>query len=73
LQLVGALAIIQNTGMNGLRHSIEHHSTPRTWQRLKKSLHEQEINSTMRFNSLRVAEGHLRMFEPLRLQNYVKS
>jgi hypothetical protein len=70
LQLVGALAIINNTGMNGLRHILEHHSTPRTWQRLKKSLQEQEINSTMRFNPLRVAEGHLQAFTPLHLDDF---
>ena len=38
LQIVGALAVNNNIGMNGLRNLVESHSNARTWQRLKAEL-----------------------------------
>lgn len=70
LRLVGALAIIQKDGMAGLRARVERHNTPRVWYRLKKQLAELPVSSKMRYNPLRVAEGHLRDFKPLRLNDY---
>ncbi len=70
LQLVGALAIVQKEGMEGLRVRVEQSANPRTWGRLKASLQGISVSSHMKYNALRVAEGHLRRFEPLRLADY---
>ena len=67
LQLVGALAIIQKEGMDGLRTHLQGHTTSRTWYGLKKQLRGINLTSHMKYAPVRVAETHLHEFKPLRL------
>lgn len=70
LSLVGALSIIHKEGMRGLRTRLEGHSTSRAWYRLKRQLGQLSVTSHMKYNALRVAEGHLLAFTPLNLDSY---
>jgi hypothetical protein len=70
LQQIGALAIINAEGMEGLRMRIEQCGSSRGWYRQKTKLNELSVSTHMKYNSLRVAETHLQQFEPMRLSEY---
>lgn len=72
MQTVGALAIIQNDGFEGLRTRVERHSTSHSWYNMKKKLNGLSVTSHMRYNPVRIAQQHLEDFLPLKLQDYKK-
>jgi hypothetical protein len=73
LQIAGALAIINKTGVRGFRAVVEKNiSNKRTAQRIIKELRETKIAENKRFKAISNIETALKEFVPLKLKNFME-
>lgn len=71
LQQVGALAMIQNTGISGLYSLVSTHSNDRTWQRMKKDIAKSDLLCRMKYLAAINVQRCLEEFEPLKIESYL--
>lgn len=67
LQRLGALVLVRNIGMRGIKSMLSGHCTDRTWQRLKKELEGLDMTTSMKYAAIRNVSNALAQFEPLKL------
>lgn len=71
LQLVGALAMVQNVGIRGLYSLVSTHCNDRTWQRMKKELEKLDLLCRMKYSAAVNVQRCLEAFEPLKIESYL--
>lgn len=70
LQHLGSLMLIRSIGLRGAKALLQRHSTPRTWQRMKRELEGLGLPNSVKYAAVRHVEQYLQDFKPMRLDSY---
>lgn len=70
LQQVGYLVLVESVGPRGAIAALERHVPTRSLQRLKRELRELSVPEAGDYCALRLVDGVLDDFEPLRMSNF---